>query len=79
MRPESIGIASSDSAISSSTNIFKGIIESYMYIGSIIRYTINAEDSTVYLDESDPQYRGIFKEGAPVKLILKDRIHLLPA
>lgn len=50
-----------------------------MYIGSIIRYTINAEDSTVYLDESDPQYRGIFKEGAPVKLILKDRIHLLPA
>ena len=79
VRPESIGIASYDSAISSATNIFKGIIESYMYIGSIIRYTINAEGNTVYLDESDPQYLGIFKEGDPVKLILKDRIHLLPA
>lgn len=45
-------------------------IDITMYIGSIVRYTITAGDQIVYLDEVDPQYRGIFQEGEKVKLVL---------
>jgi hypothetical protein len=37
----------------------------------------SAESWTVYVDEPDPQHRGIFREGQRVKLILKKRIYML--
>ena len=58
-------------------NIFEGIIDSFMYVGSTMRYTILVRDKQVYLDESDPQYKGIFNTGDKVKLILKNRNHML--
>ena len=48
-----------------------------MYIGSIMRLTIAVGDQTVYVDEADPQHKGIFEEGQQVKLVLKKRIHML--
>ena len=77
VRPESISIAGFESKIDDKVNVLKGIVESFMYIGSIVRYTITVGSRTLYLDEADPQYLGIFKEGEQVKLILKDRIHML--
>ena len=77
VRPESISIAGFESKIDNKVNILEGIVESFMYIGSIVRYTITVGGRTLYLDEADPQYLGIFKEGEKVKLILKDRIHML--
>lgn len=77
VRPESIDIARADAAVEKAENVLSGHVETAMYIGSVMRYTIVLKDKTVYLDESDPQYRGIIQEGEPVKLILKDRLHLL--
>ena len=77
VRPESIDIVDAQTSTGAERNVLKGRIEVAMYIGSVMRYTITAGDQTVYVDESDPQYQGIFQEGSAVKLILKKRIHLL--
>jgi hypothetical protein len=58
-------------------NTLEGCIEVAMYIGSIMRHSIRIGDQIVYLDESDPQYRGFFAEGHKVKLIMEKSIHLL--
>jgi len=78
IRPESIDIADAETKLSDDENVIEGRIDVAMYIGSIIRYTITTGDQIVYLDETDPQYRGIFQEGKKVRLILKKRIHMLP-
>ncbi len=77
VRPESIDIVDAQTSTGADQNVMEGQIEVAMYIGSVMRYTITAGDQTVYVDESDPQYQGIFQEGKAVKLILKKRIHLL--
>lgn len=78
VRPESIGIAAaSDCAGTDEANVIPGRVEAAMYIGSIIRYTVICGEDTMYVDEADPQYRGILKEATEVKLFLKKRIHML--
>jgi ABC-type Fe3+/spermidine/putrescine transport system ATPase subunit len=79
IRPESIQIAASNADTAQAMNVFQGVIESATYVGSIIRYALRVKDKTVYIDAADPQYRGIHEEGKAVKLIFKDRIHMLPA
>ena len=77
IRPESIHLARFDVKIDKAMNIFEGIIDSSMFFGSTMRYTVLVRDKRFYLDESDPQYKGIFNIGEKVKLILKNRIHML--
>jgi len=79
VRPESIDLVDARDELAGIENVIKGRVEVAMYIGSIIRYTIIARDQTIYVDNSDPQYRGIFQEGSQVKLILKKQIHILKA
>ena len=79
VRPESIDIVDAQAPTGAERNVLEGRIEVAMYIGAVMRYTITAGNQTVYVDESDPQYQGIFQEGKMVKLILKKRIHLLKA
>jgi ABC-type Fe3+/spermidine/putrescine transport system ATPase subunit len=79
VRPESIDIVDAQTPTGADQNVLEGRIEVAMYIGSVMRYTITTGNQTVYVDESDPQYQGIFQEGRTVKLILKKRIHLLKA
>jgi spermidine/putrescine ABC transporter ATP-binding subunit len=77
VRPESIDIVSAEKELSDRENVLEGRVEFAMYIGSIMRLTITVGDQTVYVDESDPQHKGIFEEGQQVKLVLKKRIHML--
>ena len=77
VRPESIGIIRPADSMNSGENIIEGRIESSMYIGSIMRYTVAAGDQIVYVDESDPQYGRIFQEGEKIHLKLKKNIHML--
>ena len=77
IRPESIDIFDKESPLPDTENIIQGRIESAMYIGSIMRYTVSAGEHTVYVDESDPQYRGILQEGSMANLIFKKRVHML--
>jgi len=77
VRPESIDIVSAEKELSDRENVLEGRVEFAMYIGSIMRLTIAVGDQTVYVDESDPQHKGIFKDGQKVKLVLKKRIHML--
>ncbi len=77
IRPESIDIFDEASQLPDTENIIQGHIESSMYIGSIIRYTISVGEHTVYVDEPDPKYRGILQEGSIAKLLFKKRVHML--
>ena len=77
VRPESIDIVASEKEVTGTENVMEGLVEGAMYIGSIMRFTITAGGQTIYVDEADPQYRGMFGEGQEVKLILRNRIHLL--
>ena len=77
VRPESIRIAKPEDGNEAGRNIFKGQIESSMYIGSTMRYTISVNDKTVYVDVADPQYQGMFCDGEQSNLVLKDTIHIL--
>ena len=77
VRPESINIVNAETKITDTDNVIEGRVVTAMYIGSIMRYTVNAGNHTIYVDESDPQYSGILQEGSQAKLILKKRIHML--
>lgn len=78
IRPESIRLARSDVEVDQAMNVFEGVIDASMFVGSTMRYTLLVGDKQVYVDESDPQYKGIFNMGEEVKLIMKNRIHMLP-
>jgi spermidine/putrescine ABC transporter ATP-binding subunit len=77
VRPESIDIVATEKEVTHAANEIEGLVEGAMYIGSVMRFNVTAGDQTVYVDEADPQYRGMFQEGQRVKLILKKRIHML--
>ena len=78
VRPESIGICAADERRSErESNVICGRVEFAMYIGAIIRYTVMCGEQMIYIDETDPQYTGILKEGTGVRLSFKDRIHML--
>ena len=78
VRPESIGICASDERrCERESNVICGRVEFAMYIGAIIRYTVMCGEEMIYIDETDPQYTGILKEGTGVRLSFKDRIHML--
>ncbi len=81
VRPESIDIArpghQSSRQMDGIINKIDGHIDNCMYIGAIMRYTILAGQQTIYVDEADPQYCGIFQPGDDVTLLLKETIHML--
>ena len=77
VRPESIDIMDPDADTGGRDNVIFGEVETTMYIGAVMRYTISVNGMTVYLDEPDPQYRAVYNEGRRVKLRLKSRLHLL--
>ena len=78
VRPESIGICASDERrCERESNVICGRVEFAMYIGAIIRYSVLCGEQMIYIDETDPQYTGILKEGTRVRLSFKDRIHML--
>jgi spermidine/putrescine ABC transporter ATP-binding subunit len=77
VRPEAIEIVSYETELNSSKNVIEGQIDVSMYSGSVLRYTIIAGDQKIYVDHSDPEHKEIFQEGSKVKLILKNRIHML--
>jgi len=79
VRPESISIVDRKTELTRTENVLEGSVQGAMYIGSIIRYTVNSGGQIIYVDESDPQYKGIFPEGSQIKLILKNKIHAIPA
>jgi len=77
IRPESIDITKPENVNGLENNIFKGQIESSMYIGSTMRYTVSVKDKMVYVDVTDPQYQGMFLEGDQIHIVLKNSIHIL--
>ena len=77
VRPESISIDRRDDLTEHTSNTIEGYVVNEMYIGATIRYTIAVGNQMVYVDESDPQYRGILQNGDKAQLILKDTLHFL--
>ncbi len=55
-----------------------GTIESAVYTGALIRYTVNVAGARLALDLSDPRHTPAFDVGDRVTVILPDDPHLLP-
>jgi ABC-type Fe3+/spermidine/putrescine transport system ATPase subunit len=76
VRPETIRLGPPVNRMSS--NQMLGKIESAMYTGAHIRYSVGVGETRLTVDLFDPRHTAIFREGDPVMLILPEDPHLLP-
>ncbi len=79
IRPESASMG--NVASKSERNCLTGTINKFIYIGSIVRYTIDVKglSSQFVLDVSNPEGKGIFKRGENVTITLPKRFHCIKA
>jgi ABC-type Fe3+/spermidine/putrescine transport system ATPase subunit len=76
VRPETIRLGPSDNGVG--PNRMRGKIESAMYTGALIRYSVGVGETRLTADLFDPRHTAIFHEGDQVTLILPEDPHLLP-
>jgi ABC-type Fe3+/spermidine/putrescine transport system ATPase subunit len=77
VRPETIRLSSPDNGAGS--NRVLGRVESAMYTGALIRYSVGVGATRLMVDLFDPRHTATFREGDRVMLILPEDPHLLPA
>jgi ABC-type Fe3+/spermidine/putrescine transport system ATPase subunit len=77
VRPEAIRLGPLDNG--AGPNRVRGRIESSMYTGALIRYSVGVGATRLTVDLYDPRHTAIFREGDQVVLILPEDPHLLPA
>jgi len=77
IRPETIRLGPPDDG--AGPNRVQGRIESTMYTGALIRYSVGVGATRLAVDLYDPRHSATFHEGDPVTLILPEDPHLLPA
>ena len=75
VRPETIRLGLPNNGMG--PNQFRGKIESAMYTGALIRYSVGVGETRLTVDLFDPRHTAIFREGDQVKLILPEDPHLL--
>ena len=77
IRPESAAVVKSFQ--NTQRNGFAGKILNYTYIGSIVRYNIdiNGMEDPFIIDVSNPEGKGIFREGENVSVKLPERFHCI--
>ena len=76
VRPEAIRLQPPETV--AGPNRLPGTIESAMYTGALIRYTVSVGDVRLTVDLSDPRHTPAFQPGDRVTVILPDDPHLLP-
>jgi len=76
IRPETIPLFGSDSP--TQQNTFNGIIESFMYAGNLVKYTVKIEDKEMIVDRYNPKDTVKFKRGDKVKITVPRTTHVLP-
>ena len=77
VRPESIRLGPPEDAMG--PNRMLGRIESAMYTGALIRYSVGVRGTRLTVDLYDPRHTATFREGDQVILTLPEDPHLLPA
>ena len=75
IRPETIPLSRSDGL--TQQNTFNGIIESFMYAGNFVKYTIKIEDKEMIVDQYNPKDTVKFKRGDQVKITVPQSTHVL--
>ncbi len=76
VRPETIRLGPPDNG--TGPNRVLGRIESTMYTGALIRYSVGIGATRLTVDLYDPRHTAVFREGDQVTLILPEDPHLLP-
>jgi spermidine/putrescine ABC transporter ATP-binding subunit len=76
VRPEAIRLESHRDG--AGPNRLPGTIESAVYTGAIVRYTVDVGGTRLAVDLSDPRHTPAFVTGDRVTVILPDDPHLLP-
>lgn len=79
IRPESTSLERV--ASKGEKNCLQGTINNFTYVGHIVRYAIDVKGLNLpfVLDASNPEGKGIFKEGENVTIILPKRFHCIKA
>ena len=77
IRPEAIRLRPPENV--TGPNRVLGKIESAMYTGALIRYSVGVNGTRFTVDLSDPRHTARFREGDEVALVLPEDPHLLPA
>jgi putative spermidine/putrescine transport system ATP-binding protein len=75
VRPETIRLGPPDNGVG--PNRMRGKIESAMYTGALIRYSVGVGETRLAVDLFDPRHTAIFREGDRVMLVLPEDPHLL--
>jgi len=76
VRPETIRLRAPDNGTDS--NRLQGRIESVMYTGALIRYSVGVDGSRLTVELHDPRHTATYRVGDQVTLILPEDPHLLP-
>jgi hypothetical protein len=58
-------------------NVFLGEVEIGMYVGSLVKYTVQVKGEKIIIDQSNPRETGLFKPKEKVYLSIPENIHLL--
>ncbi|UCE33226.1 MAG: hypothetical protein JSV40_08280 [Deltaproteobacteria bacterium] len=48
-----------------------------MYVGSLVKYTVQVKGEKIIIDQSNPRETGLFKPKEKVYLSIPENIHLL--
>ena len=75
IRPETV-ILSSDRG-TTKQNTFEGTVESFMYAGSLAKYTVCIGDKVIVIDQYDPSVTGFFKKRDKVVVKIPRNVHVL--
>lgn len=58
-------------------NVFLGEVEIGMYVGSLVKYTVQVKGEKIIIDQSNLRETGLFKPKEKVYLSIPENIHLL--
>lgn len=75
LRPETIDISKSEPK--GRNNIFLGEVEIGMYVGSLVKYTVQVKGERIIIDQSNPRETGLFRTNDKIYLSIPENIHLL--
>jgi ABC-type Fe3+/spermidine/putrescine transport system ATPase subunit len=75
IRPETVDISKSEPK--GRNNIFQGEVEIGMYVGSLVKYTVQVKGERIIIDQSNPRETGLFRTNDKIYLSIPENIHLL--
>ncbi|HIJ55073.1 MAG TPA: ABC transporter ATP-binding protein [Deltaproteobacteria bacterium] len=75
IRPETLSLSADQAG--KQANTFHGVIESFMYAGSLVKYTVKVEDREMIVDQYNPKDATKFQRGDKITITVPRTTHAL--